>query len=294
MSTTNHLLGYPEDARLLIINADDFGMCHAHNAATLQAIAEGIVTSTTLMVPCPWAPDAVAMLRDRPEIPFGVHLTLIAELAPCRWGPVASKRDVPSLLDAAGYFHRFSNHAELLRRARIEEVEIEFRAQIDQVLAAGLRPTHLDWHCLADGGREDIFDLTLSLAREHGLAMRFHDAPHADRCRAMGLPASDHPLLNSYDYDPDEKPALYRKMLRELPAGLTEWALHPSLGSDEAQALEPDTWRIRRADFDVAISPDIREAIEAEGIVLLDYRALQRAWASASAGRPPTRRPGSR
>ena len=282
MPTTNRLLGYPDDARLLIINADDFGMAHAHNAATLQALTEGIVASTSLMTPCPWAPEAMQMLRGHPEIPFGVHLTLVTEFNQFRWGPVASKRDVPSLLDDAGYLYPDDDQDELLARAEITEVEIEFRAQIDAVFAAGLRPTQLDWHCLPDGGREDIFDLTLALAQEHGLAIRTHEAAHVERCRALDLPTNDHPVLDSYRIDPDEKPALYSKMLREMPAGLTEWALHPSLGNDESKALEPDTWRIRRADFDFAMSAEARKIIEAEGITLLDYRALQKVWANAS------------
>src|SRR5436309_2367156 len=94
---TNQLLGYPATARLLIVNADDFGMCHANNAATLQALGSGIATSTTLMAPCPWAPEAIEMLRAHPELPFGVHLTLISEHDNYRWGPLAPWDRVSSL-----------------------------------------------------------------------------------------------------------------------------------------------------------------------------------------------------
>ena len=76
---TNRLLGYPVDARLLIINADDFGMCHAINEAIFRALELGVLRSTTLMVPCPWALHAMRFLADHPEIPFGVHLTVISE-----------------------------------------------------------------------------------------------------------------------------------------------------------------------------------------------------------------------
>ena len=101
---TNRLLGYPDDARLLIINADDFGMCHAVNEAILHGFTEGIVSSTTLMAPCPWAPHAMQLLKENPNIPFGVHLTLVSEFAPYRWGPVAGKDAVPSLVDDSGFF----------------------------------------------------------------------------------------------------------------------------------------------------------------------------------------------
>ena len=266
---TNKLLGYPADARLLIINADDFGVCHAVNEAIIDTIDNGVVTSTTLMTPCPWAPHAIKLLGEHPEHPFGVHLTLVSDFAPYRWGPRASRDRVPSLVDETGFFYRYERIPELLARANLDEVEVEFRTQIETALTASLRPTHLDWHCLADGGRPDIFDLTVTLAREFGLAMRVHHREHAEQCRRDGLPTVDHPVLDSYHLDPPTR-ARFAQLLRELPAGLTEWAVHPSLGDAEAQALEPENWPIRRADYDVFTLPAVRNIIESEGITLLD------------------------
>src|SRR5689334_4496553 len=105
---TNRLLGYPDDARLLIVNCDDFGMCHANNAGTLAALTEGIATSTTLMTPCPCAPHALQTLKEHPEIAFGVHLTIVAEHEPYRWGPLASRDRVSSIVDERGYFYLHS------------------------------------------------------------------------------------------------------------------------------------------------------------------------------------------
>ena len=275
---SNSLLGYPDDARLLIINADDFGMCHSVSEAILQGLKRGVVTSTTLMTTCPWAPYAIQMLQENPDISFGVHLTLVSDFGIYRWGPIACRENVPSIVDETGFFFRYERIPDLLAQAKLDELEIEFRAQIDRVLEAGLKPTHLDWHCIADGGREDIFTLAFRLAREFGLAMRVHDRSRAERLRLQKLPANDHNLLDSYHLPTENKSARYAQMLRELPVGLTEWAVHPSLGNAESQALEPDGWRIRRADFDFVTSPDARDIIEAEGIVLLDYRALQKRW----------------
>ncbi len=143
---TNRLLGYPPDARLLIINADDFGMCNSTNEAITQTLLEGTVRSTTLMAPCPWALHAMRFLKDHPEIPFGVHLTIISDQADYRWGPVTPREKVPSLVDAAGYFYDFEHMPALLARVRLNELEVEFRSQIEAVLAAGLQPDHLDWH----------------------------------------------------------------------------------------------------------------------------------------------------
>ena len=169
---TNSLLGYPADARLLIINADDFGMCHAVNEAVFRALQEGVLRSTTLMAPCPWALHAMHFLADHPEIPFGIHLTVISDWVDYCWGPVTAKEKVPSLINEMGYFYNFEHMPEFLAQVRLDQLETEFRAQIEVVLAAGLQPTHLDWHSLRIGGRPDISDLMFRLAREYGLALR--------------------------------------------------------------------------------------------------------------------------
>src|SRR5690606_32931384 len=145
---TNRLLGYPDDARLLIINADDFGMCHAVNEAVLQSLQGGVVCSTTLMVPCPWAIHAMQLLAQNPSIPFGVHLTAIGDNPHYRWRPVTCSDHVPSLVDETGHFYSSDRVSEFLARARLDDLETEFRSQIETVLAANLRPTHLDWHAI--------------------------------------------------------------------------------------------------------------------------------------------------
>jgi chitin disaccharide deacetylase len=275
---TNRLLGYPVDARLLIINADDFGMCHAINEATLRTLKEGIVTSTSLMAPCPWAPHAMQLLKENPDISFGIHLTVVCDSNIYRWGPLTSKEKAPSLVDEAGYFYSVTRIPELLGQARLDELEVEFRAQIEAVLATQLKPTHLDWHCLADGGRIDIFDMTFRLAKEYNLALRIHDPRLAEKWQRVGLPANDHGVLDSYRLNTDDKTARYAQLLRELPAGLSEWAVHPSLGNAEAQAIEPDSWQVRKADFDFLMAQGSRDILKEEGIVLLDYRAMQKLW----------------
>ena len=171
-SHTNRLLGYPADARLLIINADDFGMCHAVNEAIIGTLEQGIVCSTTLMVPCPWALHAMRFLANHPHIPFGVHLTAISDWVDYRWGPVSPKEKVPTLINNAGYFYNFDQMPKFLAQVNLVELELEFRAQIETVLAAGLRPTHLDWYSLRLTGREIILALMLKLAKEYGLALR--------------------------------------------------------------------------------------------------------------------------
>jgi predicted glycoside hydrolase/deacetylase ChbG (UPF0249 family) len=146
------------------------------------------------------------------------------------------------------------------------------------VVGSGLAPTHLDWHCLADGGRDDIFDLTVELAAEYGLAVRVWLEPGRQKMRRRGLPVTDHDFLDSFSLALDGKPARYAELLRNLPAGLTEWAVHPGLGNEESQAIDLGGWQVRRTDHEFLMSPEARALIEQEGIVVIDYKALQQAW----------------
>jgi chitin disaccharide deacetylase len=280
---TNRLLGYPDDARLLLVNADDLGRYPAINAAIVQAFREGIVRSTSLMMPCPGAADAIRLLGDHPALRVGVHLSVVNDIAGYRWGPLAPKERVPSLLDEEGRLFHLSRLRELLERARLEELEIEFRAQIGAAFAAGLAPTHLDWHCTASGGRPDIFALTRDLAREYRLALQVGSRPFIDDVRAAGLPALDHPLLDSFRLPIEAKSTRYADLFRALPAGLSEWAVHPGHDTPEARATDPDGWLVRRTDLDFLVSTEAKEIVAAEGIVLIDYRALRDAWLGAAA-----------
>ncbi|MFI7133273.1 polysaccharide deacetylase family protein [Nonomuraea sp. NPDC050153] len=272
------LPGFEPGARLLIVNSDDFGMHQAVNEAVVRSIEEGISGSCSLMTPCLGAEHAMGLLRERPEIPFGIHLTLVCDTPRRRWGPLAAREEVPSLLDEAGELFTPDRIPELLAQARLDEVEREFRAQIAAVTDAGPAPTHLDWHCLADGGRADIFDLTVALAQEYGLAVRAWLDPARAKLRARGLPVVDHDFLDSFRLDLDDKAATYARLLREVPAGLSEWAVHPGLGGEDAQAIEPDGWRVRRTDYEFLTSPEARETLRSEGIIVLDYRVLREFW----------------
>src|SRR5690242_17980966 len=101
--TTAEKLGYPADARLLIINADDFGMCHDENEATIIGLTNGLFTSSTILTTCPWFEEAAEFARKTPKADLGVHLTLNSEWDRYKWGPVLGRDEVPSLTDARGY-----------------------------------------------------------------------------------------------------------------------------------------------------------------------------------------------
>jgi predicted glycoside hydrolase/deacetylase ChbG (UPF0249 family) len=277
-SQTNRLLGYPADARLLIINADDFGMCHSVNAAIMGALQEGVVRSTSLMAPCPWALHAMRFLAHHPEISFGIHLTALAEWDDYRWGPLTSSVNVPTLVDDGGYFYNFEDMPRFLAQVRLYELEMEFRRQIEFILESGLKPSHLDWHALRIADRADIFELMLKLARDYGLALRVGERSWQEKLQGQGLPTNDYHFLDSYILDPANKAAQYAQLLHELPVGLSEWAVHPGLDNAELIAIDPGGSRIRQADYDFFASQQAQEIVEEEGIILLDYRALQNVW----------------
>ena len=261
------------------------------NAAVVESIENGIASSCSLLVPCPAAGEAMRLLRERPHIPFGIHLALIRDSPDYRWGPSAAKADVPSLLDPDTgelYVDRPAQRAALLAAAELAEAERELRAQIDAVADMGLAPTHLDWHCLADGGRADIFDLAMALAEEYGLAARVWLDDGRRKAREQGKPVVDNAFLDSYSVGVHDRAATYARMLRDLPPGLSEWAVHPGHGTEQWQSIDP-AWRVRDGDHAFLTSPEAREILDREGITVIDYRPLQQAWNASPATRSTLR-----
>jgi hypothetical protein len=110
----------------------------------VNALAHGVAQSASLMVPWPGAAQAISMLRENPDISFGIHLSVVCDLPGHRYGPVAPAGVVSSLTDGSGRFHRLEQRANFTERADLTHLDIEFRAQIEVVLTAGLRPGHLD------------------------------------------------------------------------------------------------------------------------------------------------------
>ena len=118
----------------------------------------------------------------------------------------------------------------------------------------------------------------MALAKEYGLAARVWLDDGRRKAREHGKPVIDNPFLDSYAISLGDKVATYERMLRDLPAGLTEWAIHPAQGTDEWQRIEPTGRRIRQTDYAFLTSPRAREIIDQEGITVIDYRPLQQVW----------------
>src|SRR5215216_6655446 len=163
-------LGYPRDAKLLIVHADDLGMAHSVNVATIKALGSGLVNSGSIMVPCPWLSEIAAYARTNPQADLGLHLTLTSEWTNFRWGPVSSKDRVSSLLDKDGYF--YLTETDAAAHADPKQVEIEIVAQIEKARALGIQPTHLDSHMGTLYQSKALFEVFLRVARKEKLPVR--------------------------------------------------------------------------------------------------------------------------
>jgi len=279
------LLGYPAEARLLIINADDFGMCQAENAATIAGLEAGAFSSSTAMVPCPWFNEVVGFAARHPRADIGVHVTHTSEWQLYKWGPVAGRSTVPSLVDGRGHFHPRTE--DVYESARLAEVEVETRAQIDAALAAGIDVTHLDSHMGTLQLDPDYHALYVRLAAEYRLPIRM---AHGGWLTAMGfgriVEQADRLGVLRPDYfyvggppSPAETPAYWTALLQRLHPGVSEIYIHAARGTEELRAMT-DSWQQREADFTFFTSPATRTLLQELGIVQIGYRALRAAQRS--------------
>src|SRR5881409_2498769 len=89
-------LGHPANSKLLILHADDLGVAHSENAASLDALDKGVINSASIMIPTPWVTEVATYAKAHPDADLGLHLTLASEWATYRWGSTAPRDQVPS------------------------------------------------------------------------------------------------------------------------------------------------------------------------------------------------------
>ena len=274
-------LGYPRDAKLLIVHADDLGMSHSVNVATIKALQTGLVSSGSIMVPCPWLPEIAAYARANPQADLGLHLTLTSEWTSFRWGPVSPKDRVASLLDKDGYF--YLTESEAAAHADAKQVELEIIAQIERARALGIQPTHLDSHMGTLYQNKELFETFLRVARNYKLPVRVAKTwfARADFVSSVLSPEDVYidrvldinPTVSSQDWA-----KFYTEALKKLEPGVTEVIIHLAHDDAEMQGItvnHPDwgaSWRQR--DFDYFTSDAFRKALQENQIKLITWREL--------------------
>jgi chitin disaccharide deacetylase len=277
-------LGYPPDAKLVIVHADDLGMTHSVNTASIKGLESGLVSSASIMVPCPWFPEMADYAKRHPEADLGLHLTLTSERVFYRWGPVASRDKVPSLVDSDGYF-QLSWTDET--RIDAKEVELELRAQVERALAMGVRPTHLDSHQyrLFSNGREN-FQSVLHVAHDYKLPVFvvrdwFKERPYLEASLGRDDLVVDHTVTIDPAVPPEKWADFYSTALKNLQPGVTVFIIHLAFDDEEMRAAtrERDTWGAawRQRDFDFFTSAQFRTLLREQNIKLLSWRELANA-----------------
>jgi hypothetical protein len=283
-------LGFRATDRVAVVHVDDVGMCHAANEGAFEALAGGPATCGSVMVPCPWFADAAARAREQPVLDLGVHLTLNSEWERYRWGPVAARAAVPSLLDGAGMLPRTT--LETVKRAKPEEVELELRAQIERALDAGIDVTHLDSH-MGTCFFPPFLDVYARLARDFELPV-FAVRPDREALERAGIPGAvevfrrlvasladdGFPILDGFDANslgfPEGEGALHnRRRVAGLGAGVSYLICHAAKDGEELRAITPDSAHQRDFERTFYGGATGRRALEEAGVKTIGMRAIR-------------------
>lgn len=279
------------DNPTLVIHADDAGMCRSVNRGTIDALENGVVSSVSIMVPCPAFEEFAQYAKKHPEYDYGIHLTLNAEFGSYRWGTVADAKKVPSLLDETGNMWK---SVELVAQHAVpSEVEIELRAQIDRALDRGIKLTHIDSHMGSLWMRPDLTEIYVNLGIEYNLSVLFFSenggfdfiASHpevkrrapaiAKNLRARGMPIIDHGLVHYVKDSYKEKKAFYRNALKNLKPGITGLYVHCGYHDDELSAITGSVV-VRDGDRRVFTDYDVIADIKKLGLDVVSWGELRR------------------
>lgn len=290
--------------KYLIINADDFGMCHAHNVATMDLLKSGGITSATIMTPCAWALEAAQFAKENPQFAIGVHLTTTSEWSRYRWAPVNSS-NTDSLRDEQGYFYHESDEFE--KNADIAEAAGEVIAQIEKMRKLGVEPSHADNHMGSlygiETGRFELLGATIEAVGKYGLPFRFPtkvtDAMFDNAMLDIKVPKEmveqlfakfeqlgkankvalldylmpgdwNGPQAESYD---NFREYIY-ELYRSFEPGITETYIHPAVECEEIKNIT-GTWNRRVWEYKLFSDPKTKQHIESLGIKLINYRDLK-------------------
>jgi predicted glycoside hydrolase/deacetylase ChbG (UPF0249 family) len=275
--TVAEKLGFPADTKLLIIHADDLGVAHSENAASVKAMEIGSVNSASIMVPCPWFPE-IASYASQNKKDFGLHLTLTSEWDQYKWGPVASRDKVPSLVNEQGYFYSSVDSVRMFASAK--DAELELRSQINKALKAGIDVTHLDTHMGAVAATHEILQVYINLGREFKLPVLL-----SPEIKQMGITLTEKDVVVDALYQ--AYPAVfesgmmeyYTDVLENLEPGINCLLIHVAYDNEEMKAVTIDhpywgaAWR--QIDFDFFTSEECSRLLKENNIQLVTWKQVR-------------------
>lgn len=274
----------------LIVNADDFGLSGGTNRAILDAHRAGSVTSASLLANGAAFDDAIGLARENPTLGVGVHLTLT------EGPPVSAALYLGGPLPLS---NRPFVRALLAGRLPREAIRREFAAQVERVIAAGIRPTHLDGHkyihllpgitaIAADVARRyaipamrvphRVADLPTRAGRLPGLLLLTLMGALAYRLtRRAGLWVPDR-LLGFVGTGHLDRRRI-RRLLRTPRPGVTELLCHPAYRTPQLEALGYHWIGAYAFEGETAAlcDPALRRDLEAAGWTLCHYGTLPHA-----------------
>jgi predicted glycoside hydrolase/deacetylase ChbG (UPF0249 family) len=273
LSTGVSAQGMPaeKDAIVLLVRADDIGSSHAANLACIESFRNGIARSVEVMVPCPWFPEAVRLLRENPGLDVGVHLTLTSEWENMKWSPMTC---APSLVDSEGYFFPmvwrnkdFPPRASIQEAAwKLDEIERELRAQIETAKRLIPQVSHLSSHMGFTGLDPSIQGIYSKLEKEYGLQV---DPPVEPK------------WFNGFGQAKtlEDKITNFVNALENLKPGVYIHVEHPGMDTPEMRAIGHKGYMTVAGERDavtkVFTSERVKETIRKKGIRLIGYNGLR-------------------
>lgn len=273
-------LGYKANDRILIINNDDAGMCHSSNIGTFEGFEKGVITSSTIMVPCPWFSEIAEYAKANPNRDFGIHLTLTSEWKYYRWTGIAPKESVKGLYDPNGYL--WGSVEDVYKHATPKEALIEGRAQIQRALDAGIKVTHIDSHMGTYQLNPDYMKIYFQLASEFNLPLRMASQKTMEKFgfenmrkeyAEKGLVFTDYFIYDELQNYKEVK-SFWTDIVKNLKPGVTELYIHASKMSDELRSITYSSkTRAEEAQL-FTYDKEFKELLEKENIKLISYRPL--------------------
>jgi predicted glycoside hydrolase/deacetylase ChbG (UPF0249 family) len=281
--TIQEKLGYPKDAKLLIIHADDLGVAHAQNAASIEALERGSVRSGSIMVPAPWFPEIAHYAVTHPHADLGLHITLTSEWKYLKWGPVTPDQQVPGLVNNSGFF--YSSVDSVRRTATAAEIETEIRNQVKRAMQFGVDPTHLDTHMGTVFSNADFLKAYIKVGHEFRIPVFIPRQLEGMMHIKLDSLISDNDVL--VDHVVTAMPqqfktgfaSFYADALKNLQPGLTYLIIHVAYDNDEMKAVAAGVteWGAawRQQDHDFFTSAECARLLKENNIHVVTWREIR-------------------